>query len=226
MAVTPNYYETLYITRPDIQEEDLAKIQQKLQDSISAHQGEIIKADKWAERGLAYEIQDHKRGIYYILVFKALPSACAEIEKHLSFYNTDILRFITIKTTEEAVNKEKAAQEKAAEEAANKERAAQEKAAEEAANKERAAQEKAAEKAEAEKAESAKEPAVEFTAEVEVIEETPEADKEEPAVEFTAEVEVAEKAPEADKEEPETPQQAESAEEEASEVTEEEGETK
>ena len=113
MAVTPNYYETLYITRPDIQEEDLAKIQQKLQDSISAHQGEIIKADKWAERGLSYEIQNHKKGIYYILIFKALPGVGAEIEKHLSFYNTDILRFITLRITEEAANKEETSQDKA-----------------------------------------------------------------------------------------------------------------
>ena len=170
MAVSPNYYETLYITRPDIQEEDLTKIQQKLLDSISAHQGEIIKADKWAERGLAYEIQDHKRGIYYILVFKALPSACAEIEKHLSFYNTDILRFMTLKVTEEAVNKEKAAQEKAAEKAE--------------------AQKAEAEKAEAQKAEAAEEPAAEAVEEVarEVEPETQQAESvEEPAAEVTEE---------------------------------------
>ena len=111
MAVTPNYYETLYVTRPDITEDDLAKIQQKVLDSISANQGEVIKADKWAERELAYEIQDHKRGVYYILVFKALPTASAEIEKHLKFYNTDILRFMTLKITEEAANKNKGSQE-------------------------------------------------------------------------------------------------------------------
>ena len=202
MAVTPNYYETLYITRPDIQEEELAKIQQKILDSISAHQGEIIKADKWAERGLAYEIQDHKRGIYYILVFKALPSACAEIEKHLSFYNTDILRFITLKVTEEAVNKEKAAREKAAEKAEAQKAEAQ-----------------------AQKAESVEEPVVEITAEVEVTEGTPEADKVESVVEITAEVEVTEEAPETDKVEPEA-QKAESVEEPAAEVTEDEGGTK
>ncbi len=135
MAVTPNYYETLYITRPDIQEEDLAKIQQKLQDSISAHQGEIIKADKWAERGLAYEIQNHKKGIYYILIFKALPGVGAEIEKHLSFYNTDILRFITLRITEEAAKKvetepetQKEVEVKITEEPPNKEESPQDKA--------------------------------------------------------------------------------------------------
>lgn len=105
MAVTPNYYETLYVTRPDLQEEDLGKIQQKLQDSISKNEGEIIKAEKWAERELAYEIQDHKRGIYYILVYKALPNASKEIESHLQFYRTDVLRFMTLAITEEAANK-------------------------------------------------------------------------------------------------------------------------
>jgi small subunit ribosomal protein S6 len=111
MAITPNYYETLYTTRPDLKEEDLAKIQQKLLDSISNNEGEIVKAEKWAERELAYEIQDHKRGIYYILVFKALPDASKEVEKHLQFYRTDVLRFMTLKITEEAANKHKKSKE-------------------------------------------------------------------------------------------------------------------
>ncbi len=112
MAVKPSYYETLYVVRPDLKEDDLAKIQQKLLDSISANQGEILRDEKWAERDLAYEIQDHKRGIYYILVFKALPDASKEVEKHLQFYNTDVLRFMTLKITEEAANKNTASQEK------------------------------------------------------------------------------------------------------------------
>jgi small subunit ribosomal protein S6 len=111
MAITPNYYETLYVTRPDLTDEELGKIQQKLLDSISSNQGEVIRDDKWAERDLAYEIQDHKRGIYYILVFNALPEASKQIEKHLQFYNTDVLRFMTLKITEEAANKNKATQE-------------------------------------------------------------------------------------------------------------------
>ena len=112
MAVTPNYYETLYVVRPDLKDEDLTKIQQKLLASISANQGDVLRDEKWAERDLAYEIQDHKRGIYYILVFKALPNASREVEKHLQFYNTDVLRFMTVKITEEAANKNIASQEK------------------------------------------------------------------------------------------------------------------
>lgn len=114
MAITPNYYETLYLTRPDLKEEDLAKIQEKLLDSISNNEGEIVKAEKWAERELPYEIQDHKRGIYYILVFKAMPDSSKEVEKHLQFYRTDVLRFMTLKITEEAANKHKKSKEEKA----------------------------------------------------------------------------------------------------------------
>ena len=160
MAVTPNYYETLYITRPDIQEEDLAKIQQKLQDSISAHQGEIIKADKWAERGLAYEIQNHQKGIYDILIFKALPGVGAEIEKHLSFYNTDILRFITLRITEEAAKKVETEPET---QTADSVEAPAADTTEEAPNKEETSQDKAETGPETQTADSVEAPAADTT---------------------------------------------------------------
>lgn len=111
MAVNPKYYETLYVVRPDIKEEELGKIQQKLNEALAAHDGEIIRSDKWAQRELAYEIKDYTRGIYYIIVFKALPGAAAELERHLRFYNTDVLRFITVAISENAAKREKAAAE-------------------------------------------------------------------------------------------------------------------
>lgn len=120
MALKPNCYETLYVVRPDLKEDELSKIQSKLPEFIAAHEGEIMKSDKWAERELAYEIQDHKRGTYYILIFKALPTVTKDIEKHLRFYNTDVLRFMTVRIDEEVAVREKnaAAQSAAAEEAA------------------------------------------------------------------------------------------------------------
>ena len=107
MAIKPNFYETLYVVRPDLKEEELTKIQTKLDDFVGAHEGEIMQSAKWAERELAYEILDHKRGVYYILVYKAFPTVTRDVEKHLRFYNTDVLRFMTVKITEEAAMKAK-----------------------------------------------------------------------------------------------------------------------
>lgn len=94
------YYETLYLTRPDLTEEELAKVQSRLSETISRHDGEIIRSEKWKERDLAYSISDYKKGIYYLLIYKSLPNAVNEMERNLRFFNTDVLRFITLNIDE------------------------------------------------------------------------------------------------------------------------------
>ncbi len=101
-----NFYETLYLTRPDISEDELSKVQKRLDDTISNHEGEIIKSEKWDERDLAYTIGDYTKGVYYILVYKSLSSVVKEIEKNLRFFNTDVLRFITLNIQEEMALRE------------------------------------------------------------------------------------------------------------------------
>ena len=116
MAVEHYYYETLYLVRPDLKEEELSKIQNRLSDSLSSHEAELYKSDKWAQRNLAYEIQDHTKGVYYIIVYKALPGVVAELEKHLRFYKSDVLRFMTVKIDEDAANRARLAEENKQEE--------------------------------------------------------------------------------------------------------------
>ena len=101
MAIKPKSYETLYLVRPDISSEDLTAIQDKLTKSISSNEGEIQKNEKWADRDLAYPINDYTKGSYYIMVYNALPAVVADLEKHLSFHKTDILRFITVLNEED-----------------------------------------------------------------------------------------------------------------------------
>ena len=100
MAIQPQFYETLYLVRPDIKADDLTTIQDKVTKAINSGQGEISRDEKWAERDLAYPINDYTRGTYYIVEFKALPSVIANIEKHLAFHNVDVLRFMTVSIEE------------------------------------------------------------------------------------------------------------------------------
>ena len=104
MAIKPKSYETLYLVRPDINSDELTTIQDKITKAISSGEGEIQKNEKWADRDLAYPINDYTKGSYYILVYKSLPSVPAEIEKHLSFHKTDVLRFMTILSDGESVD--------------------------------------------------------------------------------------------------------------------------
>ena len=95
-----NYYETFYLTRPDLPEDELSRVQKRLGETISNHEGEVIKSERWDERDLAYRIGDYTKGVYYILVYKSLPSVVKEIEKNLRFFNTDVLRFMTLNIPE------------------------------------------------------------------------------------------------------------------------------
>jgi small subunit ribosomal protein S6 len=107
----PNYYETLYLTRPDLTENELSKVQEKLKEVVSSHEGEIFKSEKWAERDLAYRIGNYTKGVYYIMVYKALPDVVGDIEKNLRFFNSEVLRFMTVKIKENTALREKASSE-------------------------------------------------------------------------------------------------------------------
>lgn len=110
MVEKTRFYETLYLLRNDIGDEELSTIQEKLNSAVSSNNGEILKSEKWDERDLAYPIKNYTKGIYYIMTYKALPSVAAEMEKHLRFYNTDILRFLTVVIDEEQATEKKQAE--------------------------------------------------------------------------------------------------------------------
>lgn len=105
------YYETLYLTRPDLTEDELNKVQGRLKEALSNHEGEIFKSQKWTDRNLAYRIGKYNKGAYYILVYKSLRSAVSDVEKNLRFFGGDVLRFMTVKIKEEAALRERAASE-------------------------------------------------------------------------------------------------------------------
>ncbi|MEE9252911.1 MAG: 30S ribosomal protein S18 [Thermodesulfobacteriota bacterium] len=99
--VEPKYYETLYVTRPDIGEDELNKTRDKLKAAIGKCEGEIVKSEKWAERKLSYSIDNYSEGVYYIMIYKALPGVVGEMEKVLTGPMADVLRFITVAIDQE-----------------------------------------------------------------------------------------------------------------------------
>ena len=101
MAIEPTKYETLYLLRPDISPEDLLTIQNRVEQSVAGNGGEMIKFEKWAERDLAYRIENYTRGTYYIAVYAADSGAVTDIERYFNLSKNNVLRFMTVKYIEE-----------------------------------------------------------------------------------------------------------------------------
>ncbi len=88
-------YEGMYILSASLSEEALKKGLGRIASLIESHGGEVHKVHDQGRKKLAFEINGHKQGCYYLLYFSVFPSAISEIwrECHL---NEDLIRFMTL----------------------------------------------------------------------------------------------------------------------------------
>ncbi|NSW88182.1 30S ribosomal protein S6 [bacterium] len=88
-------YEVLFIVPTTISEEDFSELSNKIKETIEKkYSFEITKFEKWADRKLAYSINDNENGTYHILETNCSSEAIKEVEGILSFEKSKVLRFL------------------------------------------------------------------------------------------------------------------------------------
>jgi small subunit ribosomal protein S6 len=75
-----NAYEGLFLF-PQAQAGNLQSAVDHLTDILSRAKAEVIALRRWEERRLAYEIKGNKRGVYFLVYFRAPGTALAGIER-------------------------------------------------------------------------------------------------------------------------------------------------
>jgi len=90
------HYETMFITKPTLTDEEKANIVENIKKVIEENGGEVVAVDNIGVRELAYPINKFERGHYYIIYYKAPANAILELERQMR-YNEDLLRFMTVK---------------------------------------------------------------------------------------------------------------------------------
>jgi small subunit ribosomal protein S6 len=89
-------YETLFILKPTLTEEEITAQVAKITAILSNEGAEILAADDMGMRKLAYEIEKNPRGYYTVLLYKAEGTMLNELERNLRI-NEEVLRFLTVK---------------------------------------------------------------------------------------------------------------------------------
>jgi len=111
-------YETIYIVKPDLADDESKALHAKVQEIIGAANGEIKKLEDWGMRKLAYPINKMSRGRYMYLRYDGSPELIAELERRLRL-DERILRYQSVKLEKEvAVAPAKQAEAEPAEEEA------------------------------------------------------------------------------------------------------------
>ena len=90
------YYETMYILRPDIAEEEVIKHIEKYNKVLENNGGKVLDSQMRGKRRLAYPIAKHREGIYVQLSHQGDGQHIAKIEKAMRL-SEDVIRYLTIK---------------------------------------------------------------------------------------------------------------------------------
>ena len=90
------YYETMYILRPDIAEEEVTNHIEKYNKILEKNGGKVLDSQMRGKRRLAYPIAKHREGVYVQLSHQGDGQHIAKIEKAMRL-SEDVIRYLTIK---------------------------------------------------------------------------------------------------------------------------------
>ena len=90
------YYETMYILRPEIAEDEVNNHIDKYNKLLEELGGKILDSQMRGKRRLAYQIAKHREGIYVQLSHQGDGQHIAKIEKAMRL-SEDVIRYMTVK---------------------------------------------------------------------------------------------------------------------------------
>jgi len=89
-------YEIIIILHPEILDEEIDGIVDRLKQAISESKGEYLNVEKWGNRKLVYKIKGLLKGYFLLIYLLGNPKVLQSIDRVLR-YNEEVLRYQTIK---------------------------------------------------------------------------------------------------------------------------------
>ncbi|MBD0264454.1 MAG: 30S ribosomal protein S6 [Tolypothrix sp. T3-bin4] len=89
-------YETMYILRPDLGEEQVEQAVNKYQNILREQGADNIEIQNRGKRRLAYEINRNRDGIYIQMNYTGPGAAIAPMERAMRL-SEEVIRYLTIK---------------------------------------------------------------------------------------------------------------------------------
>ena len=93
-------YESTFLLSSTLQDEPVAAIVKKFEETITKNGGKLIDTERWGIRRLAYEIRKHTSAHYISMHYSAPPTTNAKLERAYQL-DEDILRWLTLEMPEE-----------------------------------------------------------------------------------------------------------------------------
>jgi small subunit ribosomal protein S6 len=93
-------YETIYILRPDLTDDEVTGVKEKVANIFSREEGHVLHQDVWGKKKLSYEIKKQPKGIYIHLSYLGGPATTNEIERNLRLMEP-VLKYQTLRVAKD-----------------------------------------------------------------------------------------------------------------------------
>ena len=89
-------YELVYIIQPELDDDGVKAVDDRITQAISGEDGTIASTDHWGKRRLAYPIKGHFEGHYILHNLSMAPAAVQNVERQLRL-SEDVIRFLAVR---------------------------------------------------------------------------------------------------------------------------------
>jgi len=88
-------YETIFIVHPEVTGDDLTAIIDKYKTILADQGANVLKAENWGTRTLAYTVKKQAKGCYILFIYDAEPSVISEYERRMRI-DDKVIKFQTV----------------------------------------------------------------------------------------------------------------------------------
>jgi small subunit ribosomal protein S6 len=93
-------YETIFLVRPDLAEDLVDKIVERMRGIVQRDGGKVIKVENWGKKKTSYEVKKHLRAVYLRFDYLGTTRMVAEFERNLRMTD-DVLKYQSVKMAED-----------------------------------------------------------------------------------------------------------------------------
>ena len=93
-------YEIIFVVRPDVTEDDVAKLITQMEGVVTGAGGAIEKVEKLGRRRLAYRVARQREGIYVLFLLSGSGDTVKEFERRLKVADA-VIKYMTIRVDED-----------------------------------------------------------------------------------------------------------------------------
>ena len=89
-------YEVIFIAQPDLDEENLNSVIEKIKGWITDANGEVVSVDNWGKKRMAYRIRKQRDGQYVLITANMEPASVKELSQNMRFVESIMRSMITV----------------------------------------------------------------------------------------------------------------------------------